>query len=79
MSNHNSEKRMILVCCGTGCLANGGGAVYEAFCDALTGKANFGVETFAKATGCNGLCEKGPLVKILPDDITYCRVIAPIS
>jgi NADP-reducing hydrogenase subunit HndC len=76
MSNHNSEKRMILVCCGTGCLANGGGAVYEAFCDALTGKANFGVETFAKATGCNGLCEKGPLVKILPDDITYCRVKA---
>jgi NADP-reducing hydrogenase subunit HndC len=27
-----------------------------------------------KATGCNGWCEKGPLVKIMPDDITYCRV-----
>ncbi|MDD2555795.1 MAG: NADH-ubiquinone oxidoreductase-F iron-sulfur binding region domain-containing protein [Syntrophaceticus sp.] len=75
-ANHNPDKRMILVCCGTGCLANGSGAVYEALCDALKGNANFGVETFAKATGCNGLCEKGPLVKILPDDITYCRVKA---
>lgn len=74
--NHNPDKRMILVCCGTGCLANGSSAVYEALCDALRGNAKFGVETFAKATGCNGLCEKGPLVKILPEDITYCHVKA---
>ena len=71
---NNPDKRMILVCCGTGCLANGSGPVYEAFCHALEGNDQFEVETFAKATGCNGLCEKGPLVKILPDDITYCHV-----
>lgn len=70
----NNPKRMILVCCGTGCLANGSGPVYEAFCRALDGNDDIKVETFAKATGCNGLCEKGPLVKIMPDDITYCHV-----
>jgi hypothetical protein len=31
---NNPEERMILVCCGTGCLANGSGAVYEELCRA---------------------------------------------
>jgi NADH-quinone oxidoreductase subunit F len=39
-------------------------------------KFPFSVRTLVKATGCNGLCEKGPLVKILPDNISYCRVKA---
>jgi NADP-reducing hydrogenase subunit HndC len=73
---NNPEERMILVCCGTGCLANGSGAVYEELCRALEGNDRYQVKTFAKATGCNGLCEKGPLVKIMPDDITYCHVQA---
>ena len=30
---------------------------------------NITVETIVKATGCNGLCEKGPVVKIHPDNI----------
>lgn len=73
---NNPGKRMILVCCGTGCLANGSGLVYEELCCVLEGNDNYQVKTFAKATGCNGLCEKGPLVKIMPDDITYCHVQA---
>ncbi|WP_425473439.1 NADH-ubiquinone oxidoreductase-F iron-sulfur binding region domain-containing protein [Thermosediminibacter litoriperuensis] len=34
----------------------------------------FAVRPVLKTTGCNGLCEKGPIVNILPDDIFYCRV-----
>jgi NADH-quinone oxidoreductase subunit F len=71
----NDTKRMILVCCGTGCLANGSMEVYQALQQQLS-NTQVQVETYTKATGCNGWCEKGPLVKIMPDDITYCQVKA---
>ena len=71
----NDTKRMILVCCGTGCLANGSMEVYQALQQQLS-NTEVQVETYTKATGCNGWCEKGPLVKIMPDDITYCQVHA---
>lgn len=72
----NPDSRMIMVCCGTGCQANGSMAVFQALRQALENSHETGVQTFTKSTGCNGLCEKGPLVKILPDDITYCQVQA---
>ncbi len=72
-----SNTRTVLVCCGTGCLANGSMDVFRALQEVLETKGGeFQVRTYAKATGCNGWCEKGPLVKILPDDITYCNVKA---
>lgn len=70
-----SSKRSILVCCGTGCLANGSMDVYQRFKSLLTGSGTDAAVTI-KSTGCNGLCEKGPVVKILPDDIAYYRVKA---
>jgi len=69
--------RTVLVCCGTGCLANGSMDVFRALQKQLeTEGGEFQVRTYTKATGCNGWCEKGPLVKIVPDDITYCNVKA---
>lgn len=65
--------KTILVCCGTGCLANGSKKVAEAFRQALTG-TDHQVECMVKETGCNGFCENGPLIQILPDDITYYKV-----
>ncbi len=70
------DNRKILVCCGTGCQASGSMDVFLAFQNQLHPEPGVTVETYAKATGCNGWCEQGPLVKILPDDITYCRVQA---
>ena len=67
------EGRMILVCCGTGCLASGSMAVYDALRQGVT-STDVQVQTYTKPTGCNGWCEKGPLVKIMPDDITYIQV-----
>ena len=65
--------KTILVCCGTGCLANGSKKVAEAFRQALTG-TDHQVECMVKETGCNGFCENGPLIQILADDITYYKV-----
>lgn len=74
MNNSNTADKMVLVCCGTGCQANGSMNVYHAFQDKLTNNKDIQLETYTKATGCNGWCEKGPLVKIMPDDITYLHV-----
>lgn len=65
--------REILVCCGPGCLANGSQAVADRFREASSG---FAVEVipYVKETGCQGLCGDGPMVTILPDQITYYKV-----
>lgn len=71
--NNETSNRKILVCCGTGCLANNSYDVYTKFLDKLE---HTGIEVLpqVKSTGCNGLCEKGPVVKILPDEISYFKV-----
>lgn len=73
-SKNPPDGKKILVCCGTGCQANGSLPVFKAFREKLGRNSGVAVEAYAKATGCNGWCEQGPLVKILPDDITYCHV-----
>ena len=67
--------RTVLVCCGTGCLANGSKAIADRF-EALIAEKNVPakVECYVKRTGCNGFCENGPLVKVMPDDIIYYKV-----
>lgn len=69
-----SDKKIVKVCCGTGCLANGSGVLYEKLLEKSKLKGDFSVDILVKSTGCNGLCEKGPLIKVEPDGITYCKV-----
>jgi len=65
----------VLVCCGTGCLANGARAVADAFTQALRDwHVNGSVVPLVKTTGCHGFCEKGPLVLLEPSGILYTRV-----
>ncbi len=79
------EKR-IVICAGTGCIANGSLLVHEAFKKAL---ADAGLELFVDVklnyhddektyqltgSGCQGFCAQGPLVNILPDEILYTKV-----
>lgn len=71
---NNDDRQTILVCCGTGCTANGGREVFQAFASKLKDHPEMELRPVIKATGCNGWCEKGPLVKLLPRDITYCSV-----
>ncbi|MGI6728450.1 MAG: NADH-ubiquinone oxidoreductase-F iron-sulfur binding region domain-containing protein [Anaerovoracaceae bacterium] len=67
--------RQILVCCGTGCIANGALVLVDAFLDKVQGlKMDIHVKPEIKKTGCNGFCENGPIVTILPDHITYYKV-----
>lgn len=63
----------ILVCGGTGCLSSRSDEIVKnlnaAICEAGMGNA---VQVLK--TGCFGFCEKGPIVKILPDNTFYVQV-----
>ena len=63
-------KQYILVCGGTACESNHGIALFNALKKAVeeNGLVN---EVQVVRTGCLGFCEKGPIVKILPEGSFY--------
>jgi NADH-quinone oxidoreductase subunit F len=62
----------VLVCAGTGCLANGSLDVVKALDRSIRQrKLNTKLALGLKTTGCHGFCEKGPLVVIQPKGIFY--------
>lgn len=65
----------ILVCCGTGCIANGAYEVASALEEQIAAQgANAQVELKVCRTGCSGECEQGPLVRLMPRDTMYYKV-----
>lgn len=66
-------KMHILVCGGTGCRASQSEQIVENLNSELK---NLGLENDAQVvtTGCFGFCEKGPIVKIIPDNTFYTQV-----
>ena len=67
----------VLVCAGTGCLANGSAEVMDRIRTLVEENGlDVKVKTFVKGTGCHGFCEKGPLVVIQPRGIFYKQVKA---
>jgi (2Fe-2S) ferredoxin len=68
-----NEKMHILVCGGTGCIS----AESELIIDNLNKylkEENMDATVKVLKTGCFGFCEKGPIVKILPDNTFYVQV-----
>ncbi len=63
----------ILICGGTGCRASASEAIQNNLQDALKAKG-LEEEVQVVMTGCFGFCEKGPIVKILPDNTFYIEV-----
>lgn len=67
-------KHYILVCGGTACESNHGIELVEAL-KAAVSAAGLVNEVQVVRTGCLGFCEKGPIVKILPEDTFYVEVM----
>ena len=88
VASSESLKRRVMICAGTGCVANGSLEVYDALVSAaqkaelpvkielITHDKNSDVPnaTYVGKSGCHGFCEMGPLLHIMPDDILYCKV-----
>lgn len=66
-------KMHLLVCGGTGCRASESDTLVDSLNSALVDQ---GLENEAKVvtTGCFGFCEKGPIVKVMPDNTFYTQV-----
>lgn len=78
-------KKRIIVCAGTGCVANGSLKVFDAIKKHIEAKGlkcmvDLKLETdncdgiHVSGSGCQGFCQMGPLVAIEPDKILYNKV-----
>ena len=83
ISTH-AQVRRVIICAGTGCMANGAMKVFEQFKSEI---ANSGLrvvlelrseaasdELRLSKSGCQGFCQMGPLVSVVPDGILYTKV-----
>jgi NADH-quinone oxidoreductase subunit F len=78
--------RRVILCAGTGCMANGAMQVFDRF-KAEMSKAELNVilelrpeagdrDVRLSKSGCQGFCQMGPLVSIVPEGILYTKVRA---
>ncbi|MGN0904648.1 MAG: NADH-ubiquinone oxidoreductase-F iron-sulfur binding region domain-containing protein [Alphaproteobacteria bacterium] len=83
---HDTVKRRLIICAGTGCIANGSLKLYDELLKEIQ-KAGIEIAVELKAedtrektllskSGCQGFCQMGPLLSIEPDGILYCHVKA---
>ncbi len=83
-----SSVRRVVICAGTGCVASGAWKVFEAFEREIAAKgikvelemrpeAEQGKGALALTkSGCQGFCQMGALVTLLPEETLYTRVTA---
>jgi NADP-reducing hydrogenase subunit HndC len=67
------NKRVVLVCGGTGCLANDSDAILKEFEKQLKEKG-LADKVSTNHVGCFGFCSQGPFVKIMPEGVFYHKV-----
>ena len=60
----------LLICAGTGCVSCGSFKVKEALEEEVR-KRNLENEVLVIATGCNGFCERGPILLVQPEGVFY--------
>lgn len=77
----NDQGLKVLVCAGTGCVANGSLEIFDKLEEKINNlNSTIKVELFdednvtAKKSGCHGFCERGPLVKFEPIGLLYNEV-----
>lgn len=72
-AGRNPKQPCLAICAGTGCLALGARNIITAFREELQ-KQGLENKVEIRETGCPGFCEKGPIVVLYPDEITYLKV-----
>ena len=77
----SSYRCRILVCAGTGCIASGSQVIADTMRELCAGLPGVSVECSGHVphigvanTGCQGICELGPLVRVEPYHYQYIRV-----
>ncbi len=80
----SGQKRRVVVCAGTGCVASGAYEVFKALSEQVSAAGLDVITEFRPETrerelaltksGCQGFCQMGPLVTVLPENILYTKV-----
>ncbi len=82
LKNRESVEKRVVICGGTGCVAQGSLKILDKFVKSLK-ERNLPVITELKKcdsathvtkSGCQGFCQMGPLVTIYPEELMYCQV-----
>jgi len=73
LSKIDPSRPTIVVCSGTGCETYGSRNVYAAFMQEIKNQGLEG-KVGIRATGCHGFCEKGVVVVVFPEEISYVKV-----
>ncbi len=66
-------KRAVMICGGTGCLANNSDAILAEF-EKQVKEKGLEEKVSVNHVGCFGFCSQGPFVKIFPEDTLYHKV-----
>jgi NADH:ubiquinone oxidoreductase subunit F (NADH-binding)/(2Fe-2S) ferredoxin/NAD-dependent dihydropyrimidine dehydrogenase PreA subunit len=74
LSKRRPDRHIITVCTGTACQTYGSLEIYRKLADEIKKQGLKGSVVEARATGCHGFCEQGPVVVIFPHEICYVRV-----
>ncbi|MFP3879390.1 MAG: NADH-ubiquinone oxidoreductase-F iron-sulfur binding region domain-containing protein [Dehalococcoidia bacterium] len=74
LSKRDPAKPIVTVCTGTACQIYGSLDVYQEFIDEVRKQGLEASVAEAKATGCHGFCEQGPVIVIFPQKICYVKV-----
>lgn len=73
VENSRTYRKEVIVCGGTGCMSSGNDKILENLQNKVK---ELGLENEIRIvkTGCVGFCEKGPIVKIMPNNTFYAEV-----
>ena len=66
----SSKKKQIVVCGGTGCMSSHSDHIKEEF-DKVLAEKGLDKDVTVFQSGCFGLCEKGPVVVVFPEETFY--------
>jgi NADH-quinone oxidoreductase subunit F len=73
LSKRDPNKPCITLCSGSACLASGSGEVAASLEEEVK-KQGLNDEVDIRKTGCHGFCERGPVIVIHPEEISYFQV-----
>lgn len=81
---YSNLKKRVIICAGTGCIANGSLKIHDEIIKIINEKGldiatelnyhDCDDDMLISGSGCQGFCQVGPLVTILPDNILYNKV-----
>ena len=71
--DHPNTERVLAVCTGPSCLGKGARELLTNLQREVR-IAELSETVHVVETGCRGLCQRGPVVHVYPDNLTYCRL-----